>query len=110
MTWNASVIGIAIGVFVTEKLAILSSVNSVHYLSNYLFAIARYVFHGAIELAAYFIGALAGAIISIALSRNSLGVKKMDNVLRDSTDLILISIFLLVIGAIIESAIIPIFF
>ena len=105
-------IGVALGLFVTERLSLATQMtfsSFVAYITHYLVASARYLIHGTIELGAYFVGGLAGAIISVALTKHDLGVKKMDNILRDSTDLLIIAILLLVIGAVVESMIISVF-
>ena len=54
LAWNASVISAAIGIFSKADLA------------NLPLGLARYMIHGIPEIGAYFIGALAGGIISMA--------------------------------------------
>jgi len=95
LTWNASVVGVAIGKLLTPNLTL---------------GFLRYFVHGPIEIAAYFIAGLAGGIISIAVINHDYRTKKFEHVLLDSVDLILIAILLLVIAAFVEVFITPILF
>ena len=95
LTWNASIIGVAIGKALS---------------SGFTTTFLRYFIHGPFEIAAYFVMGLAGGIISIAVIRHDFGTKKFTHVLSDSVDLIIISIILLVIAALIEVFITPILF
>ena len=63
--------------------------------------------HGIFEIAAYFIAGLAGGIISIALIKHNL---QENRVLIDSLDLVLISVGFLIVAALIEVFITPLFF
>ena len=102
LTWNASVIGAAIGTFIREKL--------VHFGSYFVvvpLALMRYMTHGFFEILAYFIGGLAGGIISIAIIRHHTDNKKFKTVLTDSLDLIILAVIILIIAALIEVYITP---
>jgi len=98
LAWNASVIAAAIGIFSKSELASLP------------LGVARYMIHGIPEIAAYFTGALAGGIISIAVIRHGLKSERFWSVLQDSLNLIIISVILLLIAALIEVFITPIIF
>ena len=98
LAWNASVIAAAIGIFSRSS------------LSNLPLGILRYMIHGLPEIAAYFIGALAGGIVSIAVIRHDTKTEKFWNVLRDSLTLIIIAIIILFIAALIEVFITPALF
>ena len=67
----------------------------------------RFMTHGLLEIAAYFIAGLAGGIISIALIKHNL---QEDRVLFDSLDLILISMGMLIVAFVVEVYVNPIFF
>jgi len=69
--------------------------------------IARYMIHGIPEIAAYFIAALAGGIISVAIIRKDLRGERTWKILQDSLILIIIALIILVIGALIEVYITP---
>lgn len=111
LTWNASVIATAMGTFVKNELSNAAHLVGFPFLSVYFsattFSFFRYMTHGAIEIAAYFIAGLAGGIISIALIKHNL---KEDKVLVDALDLILISLGFLVAAAFVEVYITPIIF
>ncbi len=105
LTWNASVIGAAIGDFAKIKLSSLSS-----YFFTIPFAIGRYMTHGVFEILAYFVGGLAGGIISVAIINHDINSEKFKVIMRDSLDLIFLSILLLVLAALVEVFITPLAF
>lgn len=70
----------------------------------------RYSLHGVPEILAYFIGGLAGGIISIAVIRHDFGTKKFERILLDSSDLLITAVVVLLIAAIIEVFITPALF
>ena len=105
LTWNASVIGAAIGTFVNNKLADFGS-----YFIVIPIALMRYMTHGTFEILAYFIAGLAGGIISVAVINHDVDSEKFRHVLVDSLDLLLLSLGFLVLAAIIEVYITPVFF
>ena len=66
--------------------------------------------HGIFEILGYFIGGLAGGILSVAVIRHGLKSKEFSKVCFDALILIFISIALLVIGALVETLITPALF
>ena len=111
LTWNASVIATAMGTLIKNELGGMAHLVGLPYLSAYFsaatFSFFRYMTHGVIEIAAYFISGLAGGIISIALIKHNL---KEDKVLVDALDLVLISLGFLLVAAFVEVYITPIIF
>ncbi len=107
LTWNASVIGTAIGNFVRTN---ISTPNFAHYFQITSLGILRYMLHGIPEILAYFIGGLSAGIISVAIIKHDFRSKKFQHVLLDSTDLLLLSLALLLISALIETFITPVLF
>lgn len=105
LTWNASVIGTAMGSFTTERLGMFGS----HFVAFPL-SILRYMTHGIFEILAYFMAGLAGGIISVALINNDLAGEHKKRILKDSLDLILLAVIFLVIGAIVEVFVTPLLF
>lgn len=95
LAWNASVIGTAIGLF------------SQGMLQNLPISFVRYFIHGIPEIAAYFVVALAGGIISVAVIRHDFGKKDFWRVLRDSLDLIILALVILIAAAFIEVFLTP---
>jgi uncharacterized membrane protein SpoIIM required for sporulation len=95
LAWNASVIGAAIGIFSKSQLQSLP------------LGLMRYMVHGIPEILAYFIVALAGGLVSIAVIKHETGTEKFWEVLQDSLNLIIASIVVLFIAALIEVFITP---
>ncbi len=95
LSWNASVIGAAIGTFITNKLG--SGLGTAISLG-----VARYMTHGIFEIWAYFVAALAGGIISVAVINHHFKHEKFARAMFDAISLILISILLIILAALIE--------
>ncbi|MDD3175121.1 MAG: stage II sporulation protein M [Candidatus Nanoarchaeia archaeon] len=114
LTWNASVIGTAIGNFIRGELALLSGLvgldKFVQYFNVISIGLMKYAIHGIPEILAYFTAGLAGGIISIAVIKHDFGGKKFEHIVLDSADLILLSIAILFIAGILEIWVTPIFF
>jgi len=98
LAWNASVIGAAVGIFSKAG------------LSDLPLGVMRFMIHGFFEIGAYFTGALAGGIISIAIIKHDIKSDKFWNVLQDSLNLIILAVILLFVAAIIEVFITPALF
>ena len=90
MVWNASVIAAAIGVFAEGNIL------------NLPMGFLKYMIHGIPEIAAYFIGALAGGIISVAIMRKKLEGERKWVVLEDALILLIVAIVILFVSALIE--------
>ncbi len=91
LAWNASVIGVFIGFEAT---------------ANYSRAIARflsYLPHGTFEVMGYFIGAIAGGIISTAITKKKYEKYELKIIARDAFTLIVMAYWILLFGAIIEA-------
>ena len=98
LVWNATVIASAIGIFAK---------GSLYGLPLGLF---RYMIHGVPEIAAYFVGALAGGIVSVAVIRRDLRGDGVGKILQDALILIVIAILILVVAALMEVYLTPLFF
>ncbi len=98
LAWNASVIAAAIAIFTKSNLSAMPM------------ALGRYFIHGIPEIAAYFVAALAGGIISIAIVRKDVETEKFWEILQDSLNLIIIAVVILFFAAFIESYITPLLF
>ena len=98
LAWNASVIAAAIGIFSRDN------------ISQLPLGVARYMIHGSFEIGAYFIGALAGGIVSIAIIKHDTRSEKFWSVLQDSLNLIIIAVVILIVAAFVEVFITPILF
>lgn len=93
LAWNASVLASAIGM-------IAKSLGGLHGLP---IAVLTFLPHGIFEITAYFIGAIGGGLISVALMKKN---SKFWFIFKDSLLLFFISVILLLIGGIIETIII----
>jgi uncharacterized membrane protein SpoIIM required for sporulation len=94
LAWNASVLSAAIGQ-IAKHLGGVKGIPA---------AVLTFIPHGSFELTAYFIGAIAGGLVSVAVMR-----KKSINfwyIVKDAGIMICISVFCLFIGAILETIII----
>ena len=98
LVWNASVIAAAIGIFTKGSFI------------NLPLALGRYMIHGIPEISAYFIGALAGGIVSVAVIRKDLRGEGTWKILQDSLLLIIIAIGILIISALMEVYLTPLLF
>ena len=111
LSWNASVLAVAMGNFIKSKIADLGVLTGLDLFSAYFQAgslsLLKYMIHGIPELSAYFLGAVAGGIISAAVVRSDYRDSKFYDILLDSVDLIALASLLLIIGALIEVSITP---
>lgn len=98
LAWNASVISAAIGIFSKSSLL------------NLPLGIARYMIHGFPEIGAYFVGALAGGILSISVIKHDIRSEKFWTILQDSLNLVILAVVLLFIAALIEVFVTPALF
>lgn len=98
LAWNASVIAAAVGIFARSDLSAMPS------------GLARYLIHGLPEIASYFIVALAGGLVSVAVIRHEAGTEKFWEVLQDSLNLIILAVVVLLIAALMEVYITPALF
>ena len=114
LAWNAAVVGTAIGSFVRNGLANFASnvglVGVANYLSTYSLGLLRYLTHGWLEILAYFMAALAGGIISIAIIKHDFGSVQFRRTMIDSLDLAVISVIILVVAAAVEVYVTPLLF
>jgi stage II sporulation protein M len=95
LAWNATVISAAIGIFIKSNIASLP------------LGIMRYMIHGLPEIAAYFISALAGGILSVAVIRHDFKSDRFWSIMEDVLTLIILSLVILFIAALIEVFITP---
>ena len=92
--WNASVLASAIGLIARNQGGIKGLPS----------AVVMFLPHGSFEITAYLIGAIAGGLVSAAVTRKK--SYKFWEIMQDSGKLLLISFLFLIIGALIETSII----
>jgi uncharacterized membrane protein SpoIIM required for sporulation len=114
LTWNSSVIAAAIGTFIRDNLAKSAEVFGFMGVAMYFQAISlgllRYLLHGVFEILAYFVGGLAGGLISVAMLNKEFEGKQFRKIVRDSVDLIILAVVITLVAGLIEVFITPIFF
>lgn len=98
LTWNASIMGVAVGEFVKSHIG---------YISVLPIALLKYLVHGIPEMLAYFMAGLAGGIISIAIIRHDFKSKQFKHIIIDSADLTFGALAVLVVAALLEVFVSP---
>ncbi len=111
LIWNASIVGTAIGSFIRTSIQALINSACGPTVGTTFCAVSsgllRYSIHGIPEILAYFVAALAGGIISIAVINHEFTSRKFEHILLDSADLLMLAIGILFIAALIEVFITP---
>jgi uncharacterized membrane protein SpoIIM required for sporulation len=91
LAWNASVLSTAIGL----------AAQSIGGVKALPLAVLVFFPHGSLEILAYFIGGISGGLVSAAITRRkSLG---FGFIMKDSLELIAVSVLLLVLAGLLES-------
>ncbi len=91
LSWNASVLSAAIGL----------TAKSVGGLPGIPVALVTYLPHGVFEIVAYFLGGIAGGILSAAVMRRK--TELFGVIVTDSMKILAVAITLLFVGALIET-------
>ncbi len=111
LTWNASVIAVAIGNTARDMISTAAGGVGAASLAVHFQAISlsslRYLIHGIPEIGSYFVAGLAGGMISVAVVRYELFDNKFNKVMKDAFNLVLFSIGLLIMSAFVEVFISP---
>ncbi|MFW5977539.1 MAG: stage II sporulation protein M [Candidatus Nanoarchaeia archaeon] len=114
LSWNASVIGVAIGNFIKTEIASASSALGLSHVASYFSVVSigflKYSVHGIPEIAGYFVGALAGGIISAAVIKHDLKGKNFEKIILDTADLLFVAIALIAVAGVLEVWITPLIF
>lgn len=109
--WNSSVIGVAFGNLFRTKLAAITVASGIGGVGSYLSIVSlgllRYFVHGIPEVIAYFIGGVAGGILSIAIAKRAFGTKSFEKIVVDVGQLVVIAIGVLVVAALLEVYVTP---
>ena len=111
LTWNASVVAVAIGNvarnIIAEYAAVAGVTGATAYFAGFSLGLLRYMIHGIPEIGAYFVAGLAGGMISVAVLKHEFMDEKFKKVLFDSSNLMLLSIGLLLVAAVLEAFVSP---
>jgi hypothetical protein len=92
LSWNASVIATFIGKEITDTSLASGLARAIGYLP-----------HGIPEVLGYFVGAIAGAIISVMLIKHKHRTHEFSHIMKDAVFLLIIAFALLFIAAFIEA-------
>jgi hypothetical protein len=107
--WNASIIAVVIG---RDALMLIENYLNFGFLAvitaflHSLYNSIGLLPHGLPEVLGYFIGAIAGGIISVAIMKKKISENELKIISKDVIFLIVIAIALLFIGALIETVLI----
>ncbi|MFH0868831.1 MAG: stage II sporulation protein M [archaeon] len=111
ISWNSSIIGVAMGESIRKGIAQFTESTGFGAIAGYSSAISvgifRYMLHGVPEILAFFVGALAGSLISVAIVRHEYDSEMFRKTLTNSAGLLGVAMLLLLIGAVIEVTISP---
>jgi uncharacterized membrane protein SpoIIM required for sporulation len=110
LTMNASILGALMGSVISSGAKTLAEYGNNSFVLNYVSVLPyamKYLVHGVPEMLSYFIGALAGGILSASLIRHHHKSPEFKKILFDVAVLTSTSIILLVISAIIEVYLTP---
>lgn len=114
LSWNASVIGVAIGNYIRSNIAAIAvesgMTNAASYFTVISIGLFKYVIHGVPEILAYFVAALAGGIISVGVIRHDFKGRKFEHIILDTADLLLISLIIIFLAAVLEVWVTPFVF
>ncbi len=107
ISWNSSVVAAAIGMIARSSIYEFARMHAFEKLASYFaiysISIASLMIHGFFELSAYFIGGVAGGILSVATVNRDYAPEIAKRVLL----LILVASILILLGAFIEVYITP---
>ena len=114
LTWNASVISVAIGTLIRDILSSAAvgagAVGIGSYFSAVSIGLSRYLLHGIPEIGAFFIAGLAGGLISIGMLRYELFDEHFDLIVKDALFLTIVAAILIVFAAVIEVSVSPLIY
>jgi len=91
LAWNASILAAAIGM----------AAKSIGGVKGLPLAVLAFFPHGSLEILAYFVGGVAGGLISAAITRKK--SPRFNFILKDTAQLMLISVLVLGLAALVES-------
>jgi uncharacterized membrane protein SpoIIM required for sporulation len=110
--WNASILGVAMGMVIRDGMSHFSFALKHNVIVGYLATFpvgVTYLIHGVPEVLSYFIGALSGGIVSVAIVCHHYRSCEFWAIMKDAITLAVLSLILLVISAFIEVHITPAF-
>jgi len=103
LAWNASIIAVYLGIISNKFVATLGAQGA--YVYGMAVGTSSIILHGVPEIMGYFFAGIAGGILSIGLLREKFMSKEFKEVGKDALIWLAIGEVLIIIGAIIESAV-----
>ena len=101
ITWNASLVGVAIASL--ARTSVVKAGGQVGaYVGSYSMHLFKYMLHGIPEIIGYFIGGLAGGILSVAIIKKEFGTDLFNKALKDFAMLCVLAILFLFVAALLE--------
>jgi len=104
LTWNASIIAVAVGASARNLISYYAGLGSLAGVAAYFHALplslSQLIFHGSLEIVAYFIGGLAGGILSVAITHHQ--GKATQLVIKDSAMLLGVAAGLIILAGAVE--------
>ena len=73
-------------------------------------SLLRYSLHGIPEILAYFVSGLAGGILSVAIIRKDFSYKRMEKIMLDFSNLVILAIVIVLIAGVLEVYVTPLVF
>lgn len=104
ITWNATVWGVVIGFFAKQALLSTAGVNPV---TIFVSTVLPFFPHMFLEALPYFTAAIVGGIVSKAALREELFSPKFNEILKDATVVMGLSLVVLLVAAIVEIKVYP---
>ena len=114
LTWNASVIGAAMGNFIRSNMGRVAELIGLLKVAGYFqvlsLSLLRYAIHGIPEILGYVLGGLAGGIISMAIVNHDMFTEKFERIVFDSSTLLVVALLCLLAAGLLEVYVTPILF
>lgn len=109
LTWNAAVVGVAIGNLIRSTIVTTASMfdKTAIYFTAFPISFFAFFVHGIFEVMGYFIGAIAGGILSASIVRKHYRSNHFFRILLDVGLLLGIAIALIILGSYIEVYVTP---
>ncbi len=102
LAWNASVIGVYVGMLVQSFIS-KGHGTAAAFLYGIPVGLGSIALHGIPEIVAYFIASLAGGILSVGMIREKIASPEFRNVFKDSLIFLAAAEFLIIVAAFIEA-------
>jgi hypothetical protein len=107
LTWNASTIGVHVGMQINKMVFATGSTFDAYLMGLPYYSLGMLPW-ALPEVLAYLVAAIAGGIISVAVSRHHFRSEKFWLVVFDGIFFLLIALFLIVVGAYVEHFFLPV--